>query len=74
MKLSRHARTELLIASALALGSCDNFSTPFSSAEKERLETAYAQSIEGARASSAMVDRVERLESRVEQIEDKLKM
>ena len=72
MKLSQHARTELLILTALVLGSCEG--SPYNTASKamEKADIAYRQSIEGARASSAMVDRVERLEARVEELEDRL--
>lgn len=73
MKLSRHSRSGLLILTVLALGSCgDSAPQTFTAGDKAKLEAAYDQAMEGPSASSAMVDRVERLESRVEDLESKL--
>lgn len=57
---------EALIVAALALGSCQR-----RTATDERLEVAEVNVRRAAAASSAMVDRVERLERRVGDLEAK---
>jgi hypothetical protein len=73
-KLPICLRYELLIPASLILGSCDNMPATFTRADKAGLDAAYDQAMEGPRASSEMVDRVERLESRVADLESKLNM
>lgn len=66
MKLSRHARTELLILTALALGSCgSNAPRTFTAGDYDRLDVA------DVNARNAIA-RVDALESRVNDLESKL--
>lgn len=64
MKLSRHARIELLIFSGLALGSCD-MPQAFRASDADRLNVA------DVNARNAIA-RVAALESRVEELERRL--
>lgn len=63
---------ELLIVAALSVASCDTGG--LSSDDQTRLRLAEANLNRAAAASSAMVDRVERLERRVEEVESRLRM
>jgi len=75
LKLTKHMRVEMLILTCLALGSCgDSAPRTFTQGDRDKLEAAYANGFNAARASSAMVDRVERLEGRVDELESKLGM
>ena len=68
MKLSRHTRTELLILTALALGSCGS-SAPrtFTAGDYDRLN------VSDVNARNAIA-RMDALESRVDEIESRLDM
>jgi hypothetical protein len=68
MKLSRHARIELLICTAIVLGSCgSNARRTFTAGDYDRLEVA------DVNARNAIA-RVDALESRISEIESKLNM
>ena len=70
MKLSRRARTELLILTALALSSCgDSAPRTFTARDADRLDVSEINARRAAAYSSAMVDRIERLERRVDDLE-----
>ena len=69
MKLTRHARIELLILTGLALGSCDsgNWMARYTQRDASRLDIA------DVNARNAL-DRITTLEGRVEEMESKLRM
>lgn len=75
MKITNHARVEIMLGLVLTLGSCgDSAPRTFTAGDKEALELSGINARRAAAASSAMVDRVERLESRVDDLESKLNM
>ncbi len=60
---------EAAILAALLLGSCENMPRAFTQNDRERLNFAEINLERAARASSEMVDRVERGERRIEALE-----
>ena len=70
MPIPKRLPYELLILGAVAVGSCD--ARPFTSADAERLDYAEINLERAAAASRQMVNRVERLERRVDELEREL--
>jgi len=66
MKLSRHARTELLILAALTLGSCgENASRRFTEGDYGRLERADINARNALARQPEIIDRLDRIEQRL---------
>jgi hypothetical protein len=71
-KFPKRLRHTALILIAVALGSCNQPSQKYAVTTDERLRLAEFNLKRAAAASSALVDRVERLERRVDELEAKL--
>ena len=76
LKLPKRLPYEFALLAALALSSCDGplGTARFTNADREQIALAHENFRRAAAASSAMVDRVERAESRLDDIEGKLNM
>ena len=64
---------EAAILAALLLGSCDSLPASFTKADAERLDYAEINIRRAAQASSEMVDRVERGEARITELEQQVR-
>jgi hypothetical protein len=75
-KLPKRLPYEFALLAALALSSCDGpqGTARFTNADRDRIGMLEADMRRVAIASSAAIDRVERIESRLDDIESKLNM
>lgn len=75
MKLTRHARIEILIVIALATGSCgDSAPRTFTAGDFGKLDAASANGRNAIARVYAVEQRVDDLESRIAELEGKLHM
>ena len=65
MKLTKHARAELLILAGLALGSCDQMPHGFSNADYDRLERADINARNAIARQPEIIDRLDRIEQKL---------
>jgi hypothetical protein len=66
MKLSRHARAELLILATLTLGSCgENASRRFTQGDYDRLERADINARNAMARQPEIIDRLDRIEQKL---------